>query len=102
MSQFAVIRSNNIAGYIEDNSKGIVTIFLNSGGCCVLLAETIMATLKEYQEEDLDNLFSKYVWNCCDDESATITFGSGSVYENVNSCPSYKPIEPPKPKKPKF
>lgn len=103
MSQFAAIRSNNIAGYIEDNSKGIVTIFLTSGGCCVLLAETVMNTLKSYNEEDLDTLFNEYVWTCGDEDSATITFGDCPIYNNIHCQPnSVDPIEPPKPKKPRF
>lgn len=101
MSQFAVLRSNDIAGYIEDNSKGIVTIFLNSGGCCVLLAETVKNTLQSYNEEDLDTLFNEYVWTC-DDDSATVTFGDAPVYNNIHCQSSVEPIEPPKPKKPKF
>ena len=92
MSQFAALRSNNIVGYVEDSSKGIVTIFLNSGGCCVLLAETVMNTLKSYNEEDLDTLFNEYVWSQYN-ESATITFGDCSIYSNIDCQPSESRIE---------
>lgn len=90
MSQFAQLRNKDIVGFVEDSSKSILTIFLANGGCCVLLWETVKRTLEAYSEENIEDLFSEYVW---DDNSGVITFGDGPLDENQVERPedSIKP-----------
>lgn len=106
MSQFAVLRSKDVIGYIEDDKKGILTIFLSNGDCCVILEKTLKDTLVNYNMMDVEDLFYSEVFEV-DDPNYVIVFGLGALNTNVNTDLKVKeltafPKEPTPKKKYKF